>query len=336
MGRGRNVRVVFLGTPDFAVPSLLELQHARHEIVLTICQPDRPAGRGLHVRPSAVKKVAMERGLPLYQPQSLAEEAIARVSGLDFDVVVVVAYGLILPRAFLALPPRGCVNLHASLLPRYRGAAPVAHAILRGEKVTGVTTLLMDEGIDTGPVLLQRESLIGEQETAGEVEARLAILGAELLVETLRRMESGELTPKTQVLDRETYAPKISAAAGRIHWADKATTIDRQIRALNPRPGAFAYHQGRLVKVWRGLVEAGSGGAPEAPGTILQDPKSLCVACGGGTILRILELQMEGRRRVSGEEAVRGRWFLPGGSLDQERDDSRESPGHRLRSAPES
>jgi len=335
MGRGRNVRVVFLGTPDFAVPSLLELQRARHEIVLTICQPDRPAGRGLKMRPSAVKKIAMERGLPLYQPQSLGEEAIARVSGLDFDVVVVVAYGLILPRAFLALPPRGCVNLHASLLPRYRGAAPVAHAILRGEKVIGVTTLLMDEGIDTGPVLLQRESFIGEQETAGEVEARLGILGAELLVETLRRWEPGELIPKSQVLDRETYAPKISAPEGRIRWADQATSIDRQIRALNPRPGAFAYHQGRLVKVWRGLVDASSG-ATEAPGTILQDPKSVCVACGGGTILRILELQMEGRRRVSGEEAVRGRWFLPGDSLDQQRDDSRESPGRRLRSAPES
>jgi methionyl-tRNA formyltransferase len=192
----------------------------------------------------------------------------------------------------------------------------------------------MDEGIDTGPILLQRESSIGEQETTGEVEARLAVLGAELLVETLRRMELGEITPRTQVLDRENYAPKIPAAEGLIHWQESATPIHNQIRALNPRPGAFAYHQGRLVKIWRGMVGSSSA-EHEAPGTILQDPKSLCVACGGGTILRILELQMEGRRRVSGEEAMRGRWLLPGDSLEQERDDSRESPRRRLRGTPE-
>jgi methionyl-tRNA formyltransferase len=283
-----------------------------------------------------VKKTAQQRGLPIYQPERLNAEAIARVSNLEIDVVVVVAYGLILPPELLRVPPRGCVNLHASLLPRYRGAAPVAHAILREEAVTGVTTLLMDEGIDTGPILLQRQSLIGPQETAGEVEERLALIGAELLGETLSRMERGDLTPRPQVFDRDTYAPKVSPAEGRIQWADEAKVIDRRVRAFNPRPGAFTHHRGHLMKIWRVVEELHGTESDTIPGTILEDRKVLRVACGGGTALQVLELQMEGRRRMGGEEAMRGRSFSPGELLGQEREGARDSSGHRLRDSPES
>ncbi len=275
-------------------------------------QPDRPAGRGLRIRACAVKEQALSLGLTVIQPEVLDARVQAQVAAQEVDVAVVVAYGLLLPPEFLRIPPRGCVNVHASLLPRYRGASPVSHAILRGESVVGVTTLLMDERIDTGPILLQRETPLGDRETAGEVELRLSILGAELLLETLEGLERGTLLPRPQVVDVESYAPKIRQEAARIRWEADAAAIARQVRALNPRPGAFTTYGGTNVKIW--LADPGRGPAGDAtiPGTLQGDRRALRVTCGLGTCLEVLQIQMEGRRRVSGEEAMRGRWFEPG------------------------
>ncbi len=240
--------------------------------------------------------------------------AVERIRTLDVEAAVVVAYGLILPPSILHLPPRGCINVHASLLPRFRGAAPIAHAIFRGETRTGVTTLLMDEGIDTGPLLLQRDCPLGEEETAGEVEARLAEMGAALLLETLEGLIGGRIRPRAQEIDRETYAPKIRPEAAWISWARDAASLVNLVRGLNPRPGASTSAGSRVLKVWRAARGPGRIGDDSAavPGTVLSGGGAPRVACGGSDSLLLLEIQMEGRRRVAGEEAVRGRWFHPG------------------------
>lgn len=306
------MRLVFLGTPEFAVPSLVQLHKAGHSIRLVMSQPDRPAGRGRRTRASAVKEQALSLGLTVVQPELLDARVQAQVAALEVDVAVVVAYGLLLPREFLRIPHRGCINVHASLLPRYRGASPVSHAILRGESAVGVSTLLMDEGIDTGPILLQRETPLGDRETAGEAELRLSLLGAELLLETLEGLEQGTLLPRPQVVDVESYAPKIRHEAARIRWESEAIALARQVRALNPRPGAFTTYRGTNVKIW--LAEPGRCLAGEAtiPGTLIGDGRTLSVSCGLGTCLEVRQIQLEGRRRVSGEEAMRGRWFERG------------------------
>jgi methionyl-tRNA formyltransferase len=306
------LKLAFLGTPEFAVPTLVHLHKAGHSIRLVLSQPDRPAGRGLRTRACAVKEQALSLGLTVIQPEALNARVQAQVAAQEVDVAVVVAYGLLLPREFLRIPRRGCVNVHASLLPRFRGASPVSHAILRGESAVGVTTLLMDEGIDTGPILLQRETPLGDRETAGEVELRLSLLGAELLLETLEGLERGTLLPCPQVVDVESYAPKIRQEAARISWDADATAISRQIRALNPRPGAFTSYRGTNVKIWLADPSRDPTGEGTVPGTLQGDRRGLRVTCGMGTCLEVRQIQLEGRRRVSGEEAMRGRWFEPG------------------------
>jgi len=303
---------VFLGTPEFAVPSMVQLHESGHSILLVLCQPDRPAGRGRQTRACAVKERALSLGLSVIQPEALDAQALALVAAQKPEAAVVVAYGLILPHEFLRTPHRGCINLHASLLPKYRGASPIAHAILRGESVVGVSTLIMDEGIDTGPILLQRETAVGARETAGEVEARLAVLGAELMVQTLQGLEQGTLNPRPQVVDRQSYAPKIHQETARIHWQAEAPAIVRQIRALNPRPGAFTTYQEMNVKIW--LADVCQIPMPHAvpEGTLLESRGSLRVACGANTCLEVSEIQLQGRRKVTGKEAMRGRWFVPG------------------------
>lgn len=309
------MRVAFLGTSDFAVPTLAALCDAGHEVALVVCQPDRPAGRGRQIQHGPVKSFARAQGLEVFQPEALDQVALERLARAQIRIGVVVSYGLILPAALLRLPPLGCVNLHGSLLPKYRGASPVTHAILHGDSVTGVTTLLMDEGIDTGPILLQEPTPIGEEETAGEVETRLAVMGAGLMRETLDRLAAGELTPRRQILDRETYSPKIAASAGRLSWSLPAAGIERQVRAYNPRPGAFTRHHGRILKIWRARA-APLGAAGTSPGTVLAERGALRVACGESSFLDLLEVQLEGRRRVSGEEALRGRWIASGDCLE--------------------
>jgi methionyl-tRNA formyltransferase len=306
MGRGPFVRIVFFGTPEFAVPSLARIAESRHRVLAVVTQPDRPAGRGLRLTPGAVKQEALDRGIPVLQPERLDPESVGSVRRLAPDAVVVVAYGRILPVELLRLPRRGCVNLHASLLPRHRGAAPVVHAILAGDRRTGVTTLQMEETIDTGPILLQRETPLGGEETCGEVEHRLSRLGADLLVETLDRMETGSLRPVPQRDEQATNAPKIRPEAAEVPWDREAGHVLRVVRAFNPRPGASSRAGDRRVKIWR--AAAGPEAPPPAPpGTILIREGTPHVACGGGTWIALLEIQFEGGRRIRGEEAVRGR-----------------------------
>jgi len=305
------LRLAFLGTPDFAVPSLLRLHEAGHSILFALCRPDRPAGRGRRVQACPVKQRAQALGISVLQPERIDQGVITQVSHAGAELAVVVAYGLILPSAFLALPRRGCVNVHASLLPRWRGASPIVHAILQGDRTIGVTTIRMDEGIDTGPILLQRESPLGEAETTGEAESRLSHLGADLLLETLDRMEQGVLQPKPQDSREASYAPKIRPELARIAWDARALTIIRQVNAFNPRPGAGTSYRGTSLKIWgAALCATSSVSAPS--GTILPG-QGLRVACGRGSCIELLEVQMEGRRRISGAEALRGRWFEPGG-----------------------
>jgi methionyl-tRNA formyltransferase len=319
VGRGRNVKLAFLGTPEFAVPSLIRLHDSGHDVRLVVTQPDRPAGRGRQIQDGPVKREALARGLPLFQPERLDGPSVGKISAVGVDVLVVVAYGLILPSSLLRLPPRGCINLHASFLPRYRGAAPVAHAILNGETRTGVTTLLMDEGIDTGPILLQSASPLGPGETTGEVEKRLSEMGAEMLVRTLDELETGRIEPRAQELDRGTYAPKIRPEMARISWQREAHSITNLVRAMNPRPGATTGLGRQIVKIWRVVPGPARSGkdADASPGTVLTGEHAPRVACSEQGSVLLLEIQMEGRRRVTGEDALRGRLLNPGDRLEE-------------------
>lgn len=312
------MNLLFLGTSPFAVPSLARLHEAGHRILSVVTRPDRPSGRGQRVRFSAVKQEALRRGLFVRQPARLDEPAVKAFRELGPEAIVVVAYGLILPPAVLQIPARGCINLHASLLPDYRGAAPVVHAILNGETRTGVTTMQMDEGLDTGPILLQRETGIGPDETAGEVESRLADLGSLLLVETLEQIARASLGPRPQDRAAGTYAPKIGPESARIAFAESAVRIAARVRAMNPRPGATTSLGPHRVKIWRAAVAGSTGEGPSRlpPGTVVAGPGDPGVICGDGAVLEIREIQFEGRRRVSGREAVRGRWFGPGDRFD--------------------
>ncbi|MFW6164513.1 MAG: methionyl-tRNA formyltransferase [Planctomycetota bacterium] len=237
-------RIVFMGTPDFAVPSLTAL-HDAHHVVGVVTQPDRPAGRGRDLHQSAVKRAAVERGLPVFQPPSLrTPEAVARLAEWKPEVIVVAAFGQILTEEVLELPPYGCLNVHASLLPRWRGAAPVAAAILAGDEVTGVTIMKMDAGLDTGPILAQRREPIRADDTRTALTQRLSLLGAELLAETLPAYLAGELVPQPQD-DEATLAERLRKADGRLDWSRPALVLDRKIRAFTPWPGTFTFWQGR-------------------------------------------------------------------------------------------
>lgn len=297
-------RLVFMGTPEFAVPALRALA-ARYEVALVVTQPDRPAGRSRAPRPPAVKTAAQALGLPVYQPDTLrGPEALSRLEAARPEVIVVAAYGEILRRSVLSLPPRGCVNVHASLLPRHRGAAPVAAAILAGDRVTGVTIMLMDEGMDTGPILAQAEEPVRADDTAGTLTARLAELGARCLLDTLPRWLAGEIEPQPQDGSQATYAPRVTKEDGLIDWSEPAEVIERKVRAFDPWPGAYTYWQGRRLRIVRAGVVAGWCGADE-PGTVLDTAYGPAVATGGGALL-LRELQLEGRCCVGCAEFLRG------------------------------
>ncbi len=261
------MRAVFAGTPEFAVVGLEALCKAGHELILALTQPDRPSGRGLEPAPSPVKLAATALGVAVYQPVTLRDPAVhARIRAAQPDVLVVAAYGLILPQAVLDIAKWGALNIHASLLPRWRGAAPIQRAILAGDSVTGVCIMQMDAGLDTGPVLLRAETPIGHEDTAGTLHDRLAPLGATLLVDALRGLEQGTILPSPQSSEGVTYAPKIAKSEARIDWARPAPEIGRHVRAFNPFPGAVARMRDTEVKVWRAAVHPGSG----VPGTVLR------------------------------------------------------------------
>lgn len=310
------MRIVFLGSGPFAIPSFEVLVDAGHDLAALVTQPDREKGRGRALAPPPLKPVAERRGIPVLQPRRVREpETQAALARLAPELQVVVAYGQILPRAVIDIAPRGTVNVHASLLPKLRGAAPVQWAIASGETVTGVTTMLIDEGLDTGPLLLQQATLIGPEETAAELEPRLARLGAELLLDTVRRLADESIRPTPQDGTRATLAPLLKKEDGQIDWSRPAEEIARRARGFHPWPGAFTAHEGRLLKVLRlGAAEpTRSEGAQAPPGTILSvDPGGLLVACGGSSCVRVLEVQPESRRPMAASAFAAGARLRPG------------------------
>ncbi len=300
------MRIIFMGTPDFSVPVLDALVAADHEIAAVYCQPPRPAGRGKKDRPTPVHARANELGLEVRHPVSLkgAKEQAA-FADLKADVAVVVAYGLILPQAVLDAPQYGCLNIHASLLPRWRGAAPIHRAIMAGDVQTGICIMQMEAGLDTGPVLMRRATDIGAEETTGELHDRLSAMGSDMIVEALGRLDC--LTPEPQADSGVTYAAKIDKSEARINWALPATQVDAQIRGLSPFPGAWIEVQGQRLKLLASRMAKGQG----APGEVLDE--ALIVACGEGAV-QLLRLQRAGRGAQDAGEFLRG-LPLPKGTM---------------------
>ncbi|MCV6823249.1 MULTISPECIES: methionyl-tRNA formyltransferase [Halocynthiibacter] len=291
------MRVVFMGTPEFSVPVLDALVDAGHEIAAVYCQPPRPAGRGKKDRPSPVHRRAEALGLQVRHPVSLkSAEAVAEFAALNADIAVVVAYGLILPQAILDAPKHGCLNIHASLLPRWRGAAPIHRAIMAGDKATGICIMQMDAGLDTGDVLLREECEIGEEETTAQLHDRLSERGAKLIVEALARYS--ELTPEPQPEEGVTYASKIDKAEAQVDWSEPAEIVDRKIRGLSPFPGAWCVVGEERLKLLQSRLCEGSGEAGEVLG-------EMRIACGSGAI-EITKAQRQGKKPMTAEEILRG------------------------------
>lgn len=298
------MRVVFMGTPDFSVPALNALVEAGHEIAAVYCQPPRPAGRGKKERPTPVHARALELGLEVRHPVGLRDTAAqADLAALDTDIAVVVAYGLILPQAILDAPRNGCLNIHASLLPRWRGAAPIHRAIMAGDAKTGVCIMQMEAGLDTGPVLMREATVITPEDTTDVLHDRLSAMGARLIVDTLSRLDT--LTPDPQSEQGVTYAHKIDKAESRIDWTLPAEQVDRQIRGLSPFPGAWTERNGERIKLLASELAEGQG----KPGTVLDD--MLAVACGKGAV-RLLRLQRAGKAAQDAGTFLRGRPIAPG------------------------
>jgi methionyl-tRNA formyltransferase len=304
------MRLIFAGTPAFAAAALDALAEAGHDIALVLTQPDRPAGRGMKLTPSAVKQAAQARGLPVFQPTSLKPaEAQAALRAVAAEVMVVAAYGLILPQAVLDIPRRGCLNIHASLLPRWRGAAPIQRAILAGDEVTGITIMQMDAGLDTGAMLLKAAVPIHDEDTAGSLHDTLARVGAASIVEALARLD--EITPQAQDEALATYAAKLTKEEARLNWSQPAMELARAVRAYNPVPGAHTLLDGQMVKIWQAtsLASNTSGGSP---GEVLATgERGIVVACGEGT-LNIAELQLAGGKRMTAAALVAGHALQPG------------------------
>lgn len=307
------MKVVFMGSPEFAIPSLDAVAGSSHDIVEVVTQPDRPRGRGRALRPSPVGERALALGLPLSRPERFRDaEVIAHLDSLGADTFVVVAYGELLRKKHLAIPPKGCVNVHPSLLPRHRGAIPIQSALLAGDAITGVTTMLMDRGLDTGDMLLQRAVPVEPGETAGSLHDRLATLGATLLVETLDGIEAERITPIAQDDERATVSGKLTKNDGRIDWAQDAITIERRVRAMTPWPGATTRRGEEPMSVLH--VEVVEDMTPhQTPGTVVDvDPaRGIRVGCGRGVVV-VTELKPAGSRPMSGADYLRGRDVQPG------------------------
>jgi len=300
------MRIIFMGSPQFAVPSLELLHASTHEILAVVTQPDRPSGRKLQMQPPPVKVAAERLNIPVLQPVSTrSQDFFEETKLLQPELLAVVAYGEILRPNLLDLPVHGAVNLHASLLPKYRGAAPVARAILEGEAVTGATTILMNEIMDGGPILLQQECRIGPLETAEALATKISWIGATLLRQTIDLLEANELVPHSQDLTQVSYAPKLRKEDGRVDWNHSANRLSRQVRAFNPWPGTFSFLRGMMVKFW--LANPKESTTLQPPGTVVDVGKeSMSIACGGETVLEILELQPENRPRFSVADFVHG------------------------------
>ena len=310
------MRVLFMGSGEFALPSLAALLDSSHQVLALVTQPDKPAGRGHEMRMPRTKELALERGIPVHQPPKVrAEPAVGLLRGLAPEAIVVVAYGQIIPQSILDIPPRGIVNVHGSLLPRYRGAAPIQWAIARGETATGVTTMLMDAGLDTGPILLQKEIAISEDDTGRSLAAKLAPVGAALLLETLARWERGEITPRPQDDSKATLAPRIKKEDALVDWSRPAPEIHCRVRAFDPWPVAFVPLEEGPLRIWK-TRPAPSGRAASDPGRILAvEAEALLVACGGGSTIALGEVQPAGKGRMTAAAYARGKRLAPGDFL---------------------
>lgn len=296
------MRLIFLGTPNFAVPTLERAVGAGHQVLAVITQPDRPRGRGQHPAPPAVKEAALRLNLPIFQPERVRRpEAVEHLRALAPEAMVVVGYGQIIPQTIIDLAPLGIINVHASLLPKYRGAGPIQWAILNGETRTGVTTMRIDAGLDTGDMLLKEETEIGPDETAIELGHRLANMGADLLVKTLDGLARGTIRPEPQNSAEATHAPLLKKEDGAIDWTRPAASIHNRVRGLQPWPGASTVFRGQALHIWRSRAFAEGGAAPGRFATL----KPPVVGCGEGS-LELLEVQMEGRKRMAGAAFVNG------------------------------
>ena len=297
------MRIIFMGTPDFAVPSLERLQGDGYDICAVFCQPDKPKGRGHKLQPPPVKTAADKLGLPIYQPSSLKDEEVQlQIENLKPDCIVVVAYGKILPKAVLDMPKYGCINVHGSLLPKYRGAAPIQWAVINGEEKTGITTQYMAQGVDTGDILLQDETEILQDETAGELFERLKIIGAETLIKTLNAVKKGELVRKPQNEELTSHAPMLKKQDGIIPWNLPAKKVYDFIRGMNPWPCAYTSYMDKKVKIYKSMIVPGKG----KPGQLENKDGELIVYCKDKA-LRILELQPENGKRMDGHSFLMGR-----------------------------
>jgi len=311
------VRLVFAGTPDFAATALKALLAAGHQVVGAYSQPDRPAGRGRKLTPSPVKQVALEAGIPVFQPQSLkTADAQEQLRALDADVMIVAAYGLILPQAVLDMPRHGCLNIHASLLPRWRGAAPIQRAIAAGDRETGITIMQMDAGLDTGDMLLKAITPIEDHDTGGSLHDRLADLGGEAIVKALEHLEKGELQGEVQDEARACYAPKLSKEEGHIEWTLDAPAVCRLIRAFNPWPGTYTDLDDLRIRIHQAEILEDT--SDKHPGIVLRrDRDGIDVACGLES-LRITQLQLPGSRPQSANDLINGgkEILMPGQELN--------------------
>jgi len=303
------MRIVFAGTPEFAAQALAAILAAGQDVPLVLTQPDRPSGRGMALKASPVKQLALEHGLQVHQPASLkSAESRQPIIDASPDVMVVAAYGLILPQAALDIPRLGCINIHASLLPRWRGAAPIQRAILAGDAETGVTLMRMEAGLDTGPMLLKGRLPITDADRAATLHDKLAALGARLIVEALPRLARGELPGEPQPAEGVTYAAKLEKSEAALDWRQTAVALSRAVRAFDPFPGTFARIEGQTIKVWRAEPASGAG----EPGTVLAaDDDGILVACSEGA-LRLVELQKSGGKRLLAADFLHGFAIKPG------------------------
>ncbi len=306
------MKVIFMGTPDFSVGILKALVQAGHEVVLAVTQPDKPKGRGGKMQYPPVKEKALEYQIPVFQPKRVRNpECIEELRKYPADIMVVVAFGQILPKEILEMTPYGCVNVHASLLPKYRGAAPIQWAVINGEKVSGVTTMQMDEGIDTGDMLLKTEVVLDEKETGGSLHDKLSAAGAELCVRTLKALEEGTVTPEVQKESTTEYARMLEKSIGRIDWNQSADAIERLIRGLDPWPSAFTDWEGKVMKIWEAQVVKGPETA-EIPGTVTAVEKDGFLVQTGQGALKVLALQIPGKKRMEAGAFLRGYPMNPG------------------------
>ncbi len=302
-----------MGTPEFSVGTLEALIEAGHEVALAVTQPDKPKGRGGKMQYTPVKEAALKHGIPVFQPKKVREpECVEELKQYNADIIVVIAFGQILPKEILEMTPFGCVNVHASLLPKYRGAAPIQWAVIDGEEVSGVTTMQMDEGLDTGDMLLKTEIRLDEKETGGSLHDKLAAAGAELCVRTLKGLEEKTVVPKPQGESPTAYARMLDKKLGNIDWSRDAESIERLVRGLNPWPSAYTNWDGKVMKIWEARAEKRAAEAGGVPGTVISVEKDgFCVETGDG-VLKVLALQIPGKKRMEADAFLRGYEIAPG------------------------